>query len=251
MSTERNNKIAILPIISGLVIVLILLGFGLFQLAAATPSKQECRSDDWRCNEIRQLEEVIGKNNLSNEMQRSLIAKLQALYFEATFQAEGVTKLTEMPTEAERARRELRTPKVPIKPKERLTGIIERPAVPLSQAFMILNAWQEMIDGRYLTVFAGGLSEDPDQGVIVIYDDSTEKYTIYTSPTKEGSFRIIAVEGLNLILETNQKTRLYFNVIQPIFADSMTKGGEATITPFTFPTATTTVVPTNNPYPSQ
>jgi hypothetical protein len=249
MSTNGNNKSKLLPIISGLIVVLIVMGFAIYQFAAATPGKPDCQPDDWMCKEIYRLEEALAKNKFSNDMQRSLTAKLQALSYAATSQAEGIRRLTEMPTEAELARRQLRTPKVTVRPKERLTGIIERPAVALSQAFIIDNAWQELVDGRYITVFAGAFSEDPDQGVLVIYDDSSDKYTIFASPSKDGGFRIVTAENFNLTLETTKKVKVYFDVLHPSFANSMNRDGGATITPFMFPTATPTASSTLNPYP--
>jgi hypothetical protein len=250
MSSNRNKESKILLLILGLIVVLIVLGFTIYQFAAATPGKPDCQPDDWRCKEIYRLEEALAKNKLSNDMKRNLTAKLQALYHEATFQAEGIRRLTEMPTEAELARGQLRTPKVTMKPKDRLTGIIERPAVALSQAFIINNAWQELIDSHYITVFAGALSNDPDQGVLVIYDDSNDKYTIYTSPSKDGSFRIVAAENFHLTLETTKQTKVYFDVLHPSFTNTMNIFVEATITPFMFPTATPMTSPTVNSYPT-
>lgn len=239
MHTNGINRKNLMLMVSGLIIVLIVLGFTVYQFATATP-RSNCKPEDLRCKEIQQLEELLAKNGLSSDMEHSLTAKLQALYSEATAQAEGIGRLTEMPTEAELARRQLQAPKVTMKPRERLTGIIERPAVPLSQAFIITNAWQELVNGQYTTVFAGALSDDPDQGVLVIYEESSDKYTIYISPFKDGGFHIIAEDNFYLTLETAKKTKVYFDVLHPTFADSMNKVGGATITPFTFPNATLT-----------
>ncbi len=250
MKSNGRKESKVLPTVSILIVVMIIMGFVIFQFAAATPGKSDCQPDDWRCKEIVRLEETLAKNKLSNDMRKSLTAKLRALYYESTSQAEGIKRLTEMPTEAELARRQLRTPKVTKKPIERLTGIIERPAVALSHAFIINNAWQELVDGRYITVFAGALSEDPDQGILVVYDDSSDKYTIYASPSKDGSFRIVAAENFHLTLETTKKLDVYFDVLHPAFAYSLNRDGGATITPFLFPTVTLTPSPTLIPYPS-
>jgi hypothetical protein len=243
MSSRGNRRNRSWPVISGALFVLVVLGFAIYPFAAATPEKPDCQPDDWMCREIYLLEEALAKSKLRNDMQRSLTAKLQALSYAATSQAEGVRQLTEMPIEAELARRQLRTPEATMKPKERLTGIIERPAVPLSQAFTITNAWQELVAGRYITVFAGALSEDPEQGVLVIYDDASNHCSIYTSPSRDGSFRIVDAENFHLALETTQKTKVYFDVLHPSFADSMNGNGGATITPFVFPTASPTINP--------
>ena len=249
LHTNGKNRNAPFLINAGLIIIFIVLGFTVYQFASSSP-RPDCTPEDLRCREIHQLEELLAKSKLSSDMQRSLTAKLQALYYEATSQAEGIQLLMEMPTEAELARKQLRTPKVTRKPLERLTGIIERPAVPLTQAFTITNAWQEIVDGRYIIVFAGALSDDPDQGVLIINDDLNDKYTIYTSPSKDGSLRIIAEDNFYLTLETTNKTKVYFDILHPTFPNSMNISEGPTITPFTFPTATSTIIPTINPYPS-
>jgi hypothetical protein len=217
MNTQKNNLSTALVVFAGFAVVACVMGFLIFQIAIANTRSTESRIT----NEIDALEQQLKRTDLGSEERKSLEAKLQALYYQSTLAAEGIRQLTEMPTQAEIARKMMANPTL-IVDEERMTGIIENPPVPFSRSkYIINNAWQELVDGRYVIVYAGSLTKDPTQGVLLVYVDSDHSISEYLTPNKSGPLRISKVEGFRLVLQTENKSELYFDVPGFAFTNSL------------------------------
>jgi hypothetical protein len=133
---------------------------------------------------------------------------------------------------------------------QRETGIIQYPSVPFpSTEYRITNAWQDIVDGNYVLVFAGSLANDPEQGVVIVLLESPRQHRQYLTPTKSGVISIIGVEGLRLILcSSDNNETYYFDVPALRFVSSL---DEIVPTATALPTQTTSsiAVTLSSPYP--
>lgn len=87
------------------------------------------------------------------------------------------------------------------------SGIIETAQIPLSGAqYAINNHWQGLVNGEHVAVFAGSLSDDPHQGVVVLMTISVDlQHTssqVYLTPLKVGSLSVVATVGTRLTLRS-------------------------------------------------
>lgn len=117
-----------------------------------------------------------------------------------------------------------------------------------------LNGWAGLIDGNQVSIYAGALLDDPDQGAIVIfitlpYRNFSEKIL---TPTKHGGVRILGEQNNRLILQAIDNNFFYFDVPARQFVSSLTEvvltaTPPPTYTPYLSPP--NTQMPTSNPYP--
>lgn len=107
--------------------------------------------------------------------------------------------------------------------EKRMTGIIDRPSVPFSgRRYEINNAWQELVDGDYILVFAGALATEPAQGILIVFHDVDNSFKFILAPIKGGRLRIVDAKGYRLVIQqANVDTRLYFDVPAMSFATSL------------------------------
>jgi len=168
-------------------------------------------------SEIQVLEQEL-QGDLDTETRKSLEAKLQILYSQATQQAIGIQQLTAMPANG----KTFVPPTFEFK-GQRETGIIQYPSVPFpSTEYKITNAWQDMVDGKYVLVFAGTLANDPEQGVVIVLVESPRQYRQYLTPTKSGAISITDAKGLRLVIRSSDNNEIYyFDVPAQKFVNSL------------------------------
>lgn len=213
MSRTRKNLLVI--VLAGIIPVLFV--FFLIQYQNANAEKKQQFGN--RTQEIEALEIQLNQKGLSPDTQAAIKSKLQALYYQVTLQAAGIKQLTLMPTEAEAALRTMAQPKPGIVEK-RITGIIDNPSVPFPRSdFQISNAWQDFIDGSYITIYAGVLVKDSTQGVLLISDEGRKYSDIILSPYKSGSLTIAAYHNGLLIINTSTKYQFTFDLSMMAFVD--------------------------------
>jgi hypothetical protein len=98
---------------------------------------------------------------------------------------------------------------------ERPAGIFEDVQGPFSsQELVVANAWQGQIDGEWVQVYAGALTDDPTQGVVVVLvagQPGAASGSQHLTPAKAGAVRIVAAEGTRLTLEAADGTRFTFD----------------------------------------
>jgi hypothetical protein len=122
------------------------------------------------------------------------------------------------------------------------------------------NAWVGIFNGRPVSVFAGALSEVPEQGAIYIFVElpTGGVNELILTPTKHGGVRVISDYNNRLTLVSTDGTTYYFDLPARRFVASLTEIVPSATPPFTFtplPTlhviwTSTPVPPTYNPYPT-
>lgn len=232
-----KNKKLLWVITLGFLVIFGFVGYRIVLGALESDSSTE-RSPD----EIEYLQQALTQENLDEEMRQSIEEKLAIEERIATQQA--LENLATKPLDPSDAR----PSSIPDPP--RVTGIIENPSVPFySGDVHINNAWQELVNGYYITVYAGSLAEDPTQGIVIIireYPDFILSDRLFTSE-KAGSLRIITVDGLRLLLQTENKQSFYFDVPAVRFVSSLEEiVSTATIGPTITPAS---LFPESSPYP--
>lgn len=245
METKRRNKYnQLLLYISLGLAVIVVLGLSIQHIAAAR-TKPTSALPNYISSEIQSLEQEL-QGNLDEEARKNLEAKLELLYREATRQAVSVQNLTSTP-----ARRSTFIPPTFTFNGQRETGIIENPSVPFSSMdFKITNAWQELVNGNYILIFAGSLAYDPDQGVLLLESELPGDSGEYLTPRKNGTIRIVKVKGLRLVLETLTNDIFYFDVPARRFVNSLDEiAATATPLPAISATPTPTLATPALPYP--
>jgi hypothetical protein len=103
-------------------------------------------------------------------------------------------------------------------------GLIENPSVPGSgTVFRAENAWKQDMGDGYILIIAGYSPANPDNGILLV--DINRKNIItsrtFTIPGIRGSIRIVKAVGMRLVLETNNKDTLYFDVPGLRFVSSL------------------------------
>lgn len=195
-------------------------------------------------SEIQVLEQEL-QGDLGPQTRKSLEGKLQILYSQATQQAKSILQLTAIPTNV----LTLVPPTFEFLGQSE-TGIIDYPSVPFSRTeFIITNAWQDMVDGEYVLVFAGTLADNPEQGVIIVYTNSHHQFRQYLTPTKSGTISIVDTNGLRLIIHSSEYDLIYyFDVPAQKFVNSL-DAIVPTVTAFSTPTKPIATTTASSPYP--
>ena len=195
-------------------------------------------------NDINTYREWL-KGTMSEQNRWAIERHLAYAEYEATRQANKML-ITEDPN---------KTPELPppITDEPFPTGIFEGQGQEYRRSvYLINNRWQGVVDGEYVTIWAGALTKTPDQGILLIWrtyaNRDHSRDARYLTPEKAGSIRIAEVQANRLILNTEDGHVFYFDVPGERFVASLEEE-VPTITPI--PTALPTGTPYNpyNPYP--
>lgn len=224
-------------------LMIVALGVSVQQIAAAqariiTPGPNPDHAS------IKALEKNLENPNLDETTKKSLQGKLEVYSKNATRQANILSRATNIPNGPKAA------PQIPtIKASQRMTGIINRPAVPFpSSAFQIENAWQEKVNGTYILVFAGVDAVRSDKGILIITSDTNRHFEYFYTPTDSGPVKIVDVKGMQLVLKTKGKEVFYFDVLGRRFVSSL---GEVVSTATPNPTDVSIATPSpDTPVPA-
>jgi hypothetical protein len=150
----------------------------------------------------------------------------------ATFLA----KAREVPTQYLNVTPEPRNRNTPLRPRPPLpapSGIIDDSQVPFT-GYAIRNQWAGIIANERVMVYAGSPAtsgtQDPAQGLIVVETTSLDGYTvtkhggIYRTPHKDGSLRILSVQGDVLTLRSLDGKTFTFDIGTRTFTDVTAPG---------------------------
>jgi hypothetical protein len=108
-----------------------------------------------------------------------------------------------------------------LRPQEPLTaqamprepGIFEDILAPVSpDDFTTRNGWQWEVNGQWVRVFAGAHTYQPEQGALIVLPEGAVKETWVEGPAGAGALRIVAEQGLTLLVEAADGTRLVFDL---------------------------------------
>jgi len=103
------------------------------------------------------------------------------------------------------------------------------------------NCWMDIVNGRYISVFAGADKHSPGSGLLIIWTTtldgtSSTPSASYNPPTPTGAITITQVIGEHVAFIAENGTSLAFNLTTRVWED-----------PATLPTATLTALPTALP----
>jgi len=127
----------------------------------------------------------------------------------------------------------------------RLTGVINDPILISRHDVVDENGWQNIVDGIYVTVFAGYLKDDPDQGELC-YKTDTIPLVCIAAPKKSGSIHVTEQIGNKLVLKSKQGDTFFFDIPGRQFTTSM----DAVVPTITPPVQATPVPTTASGYPA-
>jgi len=168
-------------------------------------------------SEIQIIEKEL-QGDLDTETRMSLEAKLEILYSQATQQVKSLQQLTASPIIYQTF-----VPPTFEFDGQRETGIIQYPSVPFpSTEYKITNAWQDLINGKYVLVFVGTLASDPEQGIVIVIEASPRRVRQYLTPTKSGIIRITDAKDSRLVICSELGNEIYyFDVPTQTFVNSI------------------------------
>jgi hypothetical protein len=117
-----------------------------------------------------------------------------------------------------------------------------------------LNGWFGIVDGNRVSIYAGALLEETDQGAIVILISLPYRNfdVLILTPTRHGGVRVISEQNNRLTLLAVDGEIYYFDIPARRFVTSLTEIVMTATPPPTYtPYATepSAQVPTFNPYP--
>jgi hypothetical protein len=212
MNTKNKNKTThtTLVIIMTSAVIVILLGITTARGASTkpkpptwTPIPTDIMNMDLVM--IQSIEQDL-QGELDEETRHSLETKVQILSAQVTERALAIQQLTAMPN------RTFIPPTFQAE-GERELGIIDYPTDPFIHTdYKITNAWQELINGNYITVFAGSLVSNPKQGIIIVQMETPRKTRIYLTPDQSGATKITSANRFRLVVETSNSKTYYFDV---------------------------------------
>jgi hypothetical protein len=233
----------------GIAVFLFIGGIFLLQLVRAVSTSGQplpAETDSYvvdLLNEINTYREWL-KGTMSEQNRWAIERHLAYAEYEATRQA-NMMLMTADPN---------KTPELPppITDEPFPTGIFEGQGQEYKPSVArINNRWQGIVDGEYVTIWAGAPTNDLEQGILFIWRTYAKREhsrgARYLTPEKAGSIRIVDVQANRLILSTEDGDVFYFDVPGERFVSSLEEE-VPTITPIptSLPTAT---APPYNPYP--
>ncbi len=240
-TNSKNNR----RVIGGILIILLgVLSVSIPQFVAAQPTIFATPTT-YIDPGILQLQQQLEKTSINDSYRHNLETKISVLSRDATKEALGEEFLkTNRPT------RQILATSTGLPDSDRLTGIIDDPTVPFSpQEYRIENAWQEKVGDKYVLVFAGAETSDPQQGVLIVVTENPLSFRYYKTPSKLGSVKITDFRSFQLVIQTKDKHDFYFDI--PGLAFIPTLGAIIpTITPGIQETFATPVVGSDTPIPA-
>jgi hypothetical protein len=102
-----------------------------------------------------------------------------------------------------------------------------------------INAWAGIWDGKQISVFAGAILDDPNQGAIFVWISDVIANQFLT-PTKHGGVRVMSERNNRLTLVSTDGTTYYFDIPALSYVSSLTAFAPS-ITP----------APTRTPFPTK
>jgi hypothetical protein len=123
------------------------------------------------------------------------------------------------------------------------------------------NAWFGLFNGLPVSIYAGALAWDPEQGAIFLFMELPKRGVEdrFLTPTKHGGVRVVSDQDNRLTLLSTDGTTYYFDLPARRFVASLTEVVPTatplpTYTPFPppaiFSILTPYPIPTYNPYPA-
>lgn len=241
----KFSKKKLFLFLSALLIVIAGCVGGISAIALSTRSD----STSFESEQIRELEEILA-HTTDPEMRKVLEEKITMLQSESIDEAIAISTSVEKPDDPCAQR-----PPISSSPdSERRIGIFEGPSPFRSTDIVVINQWQDKVNGFWTHVYAGSLFGNEKQGIIVVSVEGMNLGGRYLTPDQVGAVKIVSVTGYRLELAAENGKVFYFDVPAQAFASSPV---EAIPPLIPAPTYTPTVSPClefplagdNTPYP--
>ena len=214
---SRKLQIVILTVV-GILVVLVIIKMPLaskamtnmFPVLLATKEPIDPYID-----QIKAFQDELLTPYLSNEARNLIEAKLNIVSRMATQRAKGKTNLSTRQVPV------LATPTIVLAGMKLPDGIDNHPSINLSESVVtVLNSWRKTADDRYYLVYAGFLTQDTQQGAILVFHPSVHHFQQYNTPDNSGGVRVVEEKGTTIILQSTQGILFYFDVAKEQFVDS-------------------------------
>lgn len=111
-------------------------------------------------------------------------------------------------------------------PSPQPPGLVNAPSPLPGAEFLPQNAWWSPVGSEAITAWAGAVTGDPPQGVVVVMSQplndptQTGPTTLheYVTPTRDGSVRIVSAQGTTLTLVAADGTTFAFDAATGLYA---------------------------------
>lgn len=226
---SRKLQIVILTVVGILVVLVIMkMPFASKAMTNILPGLLATEEPiDPYIDQIKAYQDELQRTDLSSEARSLIEEKLNTISVMVTQRAEGKTS---QPT---RQVSILATPTIEVASVKLPDGIDNHPSVPFSEsAVTVLNSWRKTTDDRYYLIYAGFLTQDSQQGAILVLHPSTHDFKQYNTPDNSGGVRVVEEKGTTIVLQSTKGVLFYFDIAKEQFVDS-----------------NGTPVPTNTPMP--
>jgi hypothetical protein len=166
-------------------------------------------------DQIKTYQSELQRTDLSSETKNLIEEKLNTVSMMATQRAEG--KVNQIPRQVSMQA----PPTIEVASIKLPDGIDNHPSIPFSESVVtVLNSWRKTTGNRYYLVYAGFLTQDSQQGAILVLHSSTHDFKQYNTPLNSGGVRIVDEKGTTIILQSAKGILFYFDTAREQFVDS-------------------------------
>lgn len=214
---SRKPKLVILTV-AGIIVALVIMNTPLTSKALTDilpGSFATNESIDPYIEQIKAYQVELQKTDLSSETRNLIEEKLTTISIMATQRAEGKVNQTTRQVSSQA------TPTIEEASFKLPDGIDNHPSIPISESVVtVLNSWRKTTESRYYLVYAGFLTQDSRQGIILVLHPSTHEFMQYNTPDISGGVRVIEEKDTILTLQSAKGVLFYFDVSRELFIDS-------------------------------
>ena len=214
---SRKLLIVILTVVGVLVVLVIMkMPFASKAMTNILPGLLATKEPiDPYIDQIKAFQDELQRSDLSSETRNLIEEKLNTISIMATQRAEGKAS---QPT---RQVSMLATPTIEVASIKLPDGIDNHPSIPFSESVVtVLNSWRKTADDRYYLVYAGFLTQDTQQGAILVLHPNTHDFKQYNTPFTSGGVRVVEEKGTTIIFQSTNGIPFYFDVAMEQFVDS-------------------------------
>lgn len=161
------------------------------------------------------FQDELQKTDLSSETRSLIEEKLTSISMMATQRAAGKVN---QPT---RQVPSLATPTIEVASSKLPDGIDDHPSVPISESVVtVLNSWRKTTESQYYLVYAGFLTQESQQGAILVLHPWSHEFMQYNTPNMSGGVRVVGEKGTIITLQSAEGVQFNFDVARELFIDS-------------------------------
>ena len=237
---SRKIQIVVMIVI-GVLVVIAILNVPLVSMAMTNISSGLLATKepiDPYIDQIQAYQAELQRTDLSSETRNLIEEKFNTISMMATQRVDG--KASQLPRQVSQQA----TPTLEVASIKLPDGIDNHPSIPFSESVVtILNSWRKTTNDHYYLVYAGFLTQDSQQGAILVHHPSTHDFKQYNIPDHSGGVKIVNEKGTIIMLQSFKGNLFYFDVVREQFVDA---NGAPIPTSTPIIKSTPTII---NPYP--